>query len=187
MQTLRWTLRVLSLPRFTKTCPHCGGQYYENSGRFRVNANGKRLDIWLVCRCEHCKSIWNLSVFERIDRAALCQADYMGYLENSESLVLRHVFDPAFCAKNRAVLDPGSLDYAVSGVLPRAGEAARVEAACAYALPIPAAGVIGRTLGLSLSGVRRLCESGLLTLPGDPRNIKANTGFSFTLQEGWHG
>ncbi len=185
MYTLDWTIYVRTLPRFQKHCPRCGSAYFVNSGRFRVNANGKKLDIWLVSRCEHCKTIWNLSVFERIDRATLTNADYLGYLENNAALVLRHVFDPAFCAKNRAVLDLHTLDYAIIGALPCAGEAARVEAHCEYPLPLPVDQVISSVLGLSLSRVRRLYEARMLSMDADPRKIKSGTGFTFTLSKGW--
>lgn len=37
----------------------CGGcrrkTEFVNTGRFRVNANGNRLDVWLIYQCERCK------------------------------------------------------------------------------------------------------------------------------------
>lgn len=36
-----------------------------NSGRFRVNANGKSVDVWLIYRCKKCKHSWNLTIYER--------------------------------------------------------------------------------------------------------------------------
>ena len=185
MQSQQITLSLGALPRFVKVCPRCGGVYYENSGCFRVNANGKRLDIWLISRCEHCKSIWNLGVYERIDRAALSPADYQGYLENSPSLALRHVFDPAFLSRNRAVLDLEGIDVSFSGGCSPVNEACKVTVSCAYPLPLPVGRIISQVLGVSLSRVKRMQEDGQLLFSGDLRKTKVSQGFCFTLQEGW--
>ena len=185
MQSQQITLSLGALPRFVKVCPRCGGAYYENSGCFRVNANGTRLDIWLISRCEHCKSIWNLGVYERIDCAALRPTDYQGYLENNTSLALRHVFDPAFLAKNRAVLDLDHLDVLLSGKCPSVNEACEVIISCAYPLPLSAGRIISQVLGISISHVKRMLEDGQLTFTGDLRKTNVGHGFCFTLQEGW--
>lgn len=185
MQSHPITLSLGALPRFVKVCPRCGNQYYENSGCFRVNANGKRLDIWLISRCEHCKSIWNLGVYERIDRAALSPTDYQGYLENNTSLALCHVFDPAFLARNRAALDLDHMNVLLSGGCPSVSEACEVTITCDYPLPLPAGRIISQVLGVSLSRVKRMLEDGQLTFSGDLRKTKVGHGFCFTLQEGW--
>ena len=178
-------LRLASLPRFLKTCPRCNCAFYENSGCFRVNANGKRLDIWLICRCEHCKATWNLSIYERIDRAALCTEDYRGYLANDQALILRHIFDPAFLQKNCAVLDLADLSLSLQGDLPPEGTAAEVHIRSECPLPIPAIRTIALTLGVSLSRVRRMQEAGDLLFDGDLRKTKTGYGFAFTLAAGW--
>jgi hypothetical protein len=38
---------------------------FESSGKVRVNAQGKRLDAWLVYNCIACKNSWNRPIFER--------------------------------------------------------------------------------------------------------------------------
>ena len=178
-------LGLASLPRFLKTCPRCNCATYENSGCFRVNANGKRLDVWLICRCEHCKATWNLSIYERIDRAALCAEDYRGYLANDQVLILRHIFDPAFLQKNRASLDLDNLSLSLQGELPLEGTAAQVCLRCDFPLPLPAGRVIAFMLGASLSRVRRMLETGDLLFDGDLRKTKTGYGFAFTLASGW--
>ncbi|MDD4311727.1 MAG: DUF1062 domain-containing protein, partial [Eubacteriales bacterium] len=137
MQSYTCELVLASLPRFLKTCPRCKSAAYDNSGRFRVNANGKRLDIWLICRCTHCKTIWNMSIYERVDRATLAAADLSKYFANDVSLNLRHVFDPAFLQKNHATLDLEHLSLTPQGEFPAEGAAAEVYITSEYPLPIP--------------------------------------------------
>lgn len=185
MQSYTCELVLASLPRFLKTCPRCKHESFENSGCFRVNANGKRLDIWLICRCAHCKTIWNLSICERVDRAALTAGDLCGYFANDTSLNLKHVFDPAFLQKNKATLDLEQLNLLPQGEIPPEGAATEVRITSEYPLPTPAGRAIALVLGVSLSRVRRMQETGELLLDGDPRKTKTGYGFTFTLASGW--
>ena len=185
MQSCSCLVKLCGLPRFVKTCPRCKNPYYENSGCFRVNANGKLLDIWLIARCERCKNAWNLSIYERISRDALDANAYAGYLANDCALMNKHVFDPAFLQKNRAVLDLDHLDISILGELPSEGTAASVCFACAFPLPLPAGRVIALALHISLSSVKRMQENGHLVFENDLRKTKAGTACSFSLAEGW--
>ncbi len=50
-------------------CPNCGiKSSYINSTNFRVNANGNRIDVWLIYQCKKCKHTYNLSIIERMIR-----------------------------------------------------------------------------------------------------------------------
>ena len=49
--------------RIYHRCGGCGKkQEFENSKRFRVNANGNLVDVWLIYRCKKCKHSWNLTI-----------------------------------------------------------------------------------------------------------------------------
>lgn len=185
MHTQTISLQVSNLPRFVKPCPRCKHAYYENSGSFRVNANGKRLDIWLICRCEHCKTIWNLSICERVDRTALAAECLSGYFANDISLILRHVFDPMFLNRNRAVLDWEGIELHASGDIPPEGTAAQIFVTSTYLLALPAGRVIATLLDVSLSRLKRMHEQGALMFSGDLRRTKAGDAFSFSLADGW--
>jgi hypothetical protein len=58
-------------------CPTCRRtERYRCSERFRANANGKLVDVWLIYRCERCDQTKNITVVERtpvarVDRALL--------------------------------------------------------------------------------------------------------------------
>jgi hypothetical protein len=38
---------------------------FRASGKIRVNANGKRLDAWLIYKCTSCDNTWNRPILER--------------------------------------------------------------------------------------------------------------------------
>ncbi len=63
-----------------KVYHRCGGcgkkQEFVNSGKFRVNANGNRVDVWLIYRCKKCKEFLPQMGYE-----AESETDYEIYFE----------------------------------------------------------------------------------------------------------
>lgn len=49
-----WRVRPLAPPAWPERCGACGHPRFESTGRFRVNANGRRHDVWLLYRCPAC-------------------------------------------------------------------------------------------------------------------------------------
>ena len=87
-------------------CGGCGKkQEFVNSGRFRVNANGNRIDIWLIYRCKKCKHSWNLTVYERVSPLRIPPDLYDQFLENDEELAFRYGNDTAFLKRNHAEMN----------------------------------------------------------------------------------
>jgi hypothetical protein len=50
----QWVIRELGLPALVKACVSCRSARHHPTGKFRVNANGKLLDVWMLIRCERC-------------------------------------------------------------------------------------------------------------------------------------
>lgn len=66
---------------------------YRCSGKFRVNANGKRIDVWLIYRCIDCDNSWNCGIFERCNRRDIEPALLAALESNDPALARRHAFD----------------------------------------------------------------------------------------------
>jgi len=49
-----WVVSELGLPTIVKTCVSCRSTRHRPTGKFRVNANHKLLDVWLLIRCDLC-------------------------------------------------------------------------------------------------------------------------------------
>lgn len=66
VMAVQWTLVPQFAPEPLLRCTKCGTvTAFRSSGKFRLNAQGKRLDAWLIYRCTKCDSRWNRPLFER--------------------------------------------------------------------------------------------------------------------------
>jgi hypothetical protein len=63
---VQWTIIPGSAPEPWLNCNRCRGTTrFRTSGKIRVNANGKRVDAWLIYKCTLCDNTWNRPVLER--------------------------------------------------------------------------------------------------------------------------
>ena len=63
---VRWTITPKIAPQPWIACSGCGGlRAFQSSEKIRLNANGRKLDAWLIYRCVTCDKTWNRPIFER--------------------------------------------------------------------------------------------------------------------------
>src|SRR5271166_2979487 len=63
---VRWTIVPQAAPQPWIVCRNCGGlKAFRCSGKIRLNANGRKLDAWLIYKCTTCENTWNRPIFER--------------------------------------------------------------------------------------------------------------------------
>lgn len=61
-----------------------------------MNANGRRLDVWLIYRCEKCGHTLNVPVYERTPLEKLPPELYARFLENDRELAMEYAGDRGF-------------------------------------------------------------------------------------------
>ena len=84
-------------------CGGCGKkQEFVNSKKFRVNANGNKVDVWLIYRCKKCKHSWNLTIYERKNPNKIPNELYELFLENDEDTAMMFGDDIVFLKENNA-------------------------------------------------------------------------------------
>ncbi|MDP9811549.1 hypothetical protein J2W42_004413 [Rhizobium tibeticum] len=63
---VRWTIEPKIAPQPWIMCSGCDGlRAFQSSDKIRLNANGRKLDAWLIYKCTTCDKTWNRSIFER--------------------------------------------------------------------------------------------------------------------------
>ena len=96
---------VSSKMKVIHRCGGCGKKMeFENSKKFRVNANGHNVDVWLIYRCKKCKHSWNLTIFERIKPSKINHELYELFLANDEDLAVEYGNNIEFLKRNNAEL-----------------------------------------------------------------------------------
>ncbi|MEQ1504459.1 MAG: DUF1062 domain-containing protein [Myxococcota bacterium] len=150
MSAVVWVVScpVSEPPELVRRCPSCGPVAHLPTGRFRVNASGRRLDVWLLYRCAGCDRPWKRPVHERISVDALPPALLAQYEANDAARVL------AVASVGAGVVPP---DVVVDG--PRWDGVSRV----ILRVPTPVAARLDRVvavgLGVPRSQVRALIET----------------------------
>jgi hypothetical protein len=63
---VQWTITPRTAPQPWLACSGCGDlRAFQASGKIRLNANGRKLDAWLIYKCLICDKSWNRPIFER--------------------------------------------------------------------------------------------------------------------------
>lgn len=108
-----WMIKPVKPPAVRRQCPGCGKDLYESTGRFRVNANGNRLDVWLIYRCMQCGKSWNMEILERVESGKLSEEKLLKYQENDEEEALRAACSNFLMNQNRVEALWETLEYEV--------------------------------------------------------------------------
>lgn len=91
---VRWTIVPAIAPQPHIVCSTCGGpRPFRSSDRLRLNANGKKLDAWLIYKCTHCDKTWNRPLFERRNVREIDPVALQALQSNDAQWARRHAFD----------------------------------------------------------------------------------------------
>ena len=170
---LHWVIAPEIAPRPLINCNRCGTvKAYRCSDKFRVNANGKRIDVWLIYRCVDCDNSWNFGIFERCNRRDIEPALLAALESNDPALTRRHAFDVVTLRSRVGRVEEFS-DVAVHKH--RLGDegATALEIRLGLELPTPLRldRLLAGELGISRSRLQALEEKRLLVV--DPEGAKA--------------
>lgn len=185
MEKLVWEVRYLEPPPAIRYCRHCGGKReYRCSGRFRVNAQRRSLDIWLIYRCSECDNTWNAEVYSRIPPQALEPEELDGFCENAPELVWKYAMEAAFLRCGGAEVGQPCLQ--VCGSCFSADSDVCLEIRTEYDAGIRVAALVREKLGLSQREYLRLAEEGRLrSVPEqDLRKARLRRGIILLFGEG---
>ncbi len=99
-----------------RNCPKCGRKaHYINTKKFRVNANGNILDIWLIYQCAECKHTLNLAIYGRKKVSSITKDEYQCFLDNDEQLAEMYGKNMQLFQANKAVIDFDRLQRSQKG------------------------------------------------------------------------
>lgn len=148
MMKIIWEVQYLSLPPVIRYCKKCGRKMeFVCSGQFRVNAQRRYLDIWLIYKCSSCETTWNAAVYSRISPQALSAELLDKFHENDKELAKQYAMNGAFLHENGA--EAGLPEYSVSGESFSLDEEIELTIKSEYDIPIKVSSIVRDKLNLS--------------------------------------
>ncbi|MFD9408710.1 DUF1062 domain-containing protein [Streptomyces sp. NPDC059989] len=183
-----WVVVPTCLPIVLRRCHRCPSGRFRAYGKFRVNANHKLLDAWLLALCTVCGDTTKITVLERMNVRSV-RPELLNLLhDNDPGLAAELLQDPVVRRRNRIALDwdnawrldSGSPEQPHQPHQPE-GEAIEISVRFAERIPVRPVRLIAEGFGLSRAEVERLLAEGNLVstvrLSG-----KLSGDFTFTLK-----
>jgi hypothetical protein len=161
-----WVVVPTCLPTVLRRCHRCASGRFRANGKFRVNANHKLLDAWLLALCAGCGNTTRLAVLERVHVRSV-RPELLDLLhDNDPGLAAELLQDPVVRRRNRVALDWDDAWRLERGEpdQPRqpAGEATEVSVRFAARIPVRPVRLIAEGFGLSRAAVEALLAEGNL-------------------------
>ncbi|MGA6161000.1 DUF1062 domain-containing protein [Stenotrophomonas sp. NPDC087984] len=177
-----WVVMPTCLPLVLRRCHMCASERFRANGKFRVNANHKLLDAWLLVLCTSCGETAKLTVLERVNVRSV-RPELLDRLHaNDFGLTAELLQDPVVQRRNRIALDwddAWHLDTGGSDHMDR--EAIDVSVRFAARIPVRPVRLIAEGCGLSRAEVERLITEGKL-VSAVRLSGKLSDDFTFTLK-----
>ncbi len=168
----RWEIHQDGVPALRRFCPGCGCERpFVSSGKFRMNANGRRLDVWLIYKCPACGTTWNMEVVARTPVSELSPGRLRAYESNNPAAARAYACDPRLFAHGQAVpvYDEG---FRIKKRR-EAGEEGLLEIRCPENAALRLDKILSSGLGLSREQVKAAIRDGYIT--GEGRTVSPST------------
>lgn len=184
----RWELIPESLPKVKRICSKCNEKsHYINSGKFRVNANKNNIDVWIIYKCDKCKSTWNMTIHERVKSHEIKRSEYEKFLVNDENLIKEYAFNLSLYSKNKVEVILEDLKYKLVsqkiGINYKMESELIIEIECKYSMDLRVDRLLSDKLGLSRSKIKNKEKLGQLYIKGNenPSATKIKNGMEIRI------
>ncbi|WP_431771783.1 DUF1062 domain-containing protein [Streptomyces cucumeris] len=187
-----WFVMPTCLPIVLRRCHTCASSAssgrsgrsgrFRASGKFRVNANHKLIDAWLLVLCTTCGETAKLTLLERTHVRSVRPELLNRLHDNDLGLTAELLQDPAVLRRNRIALDWNDawrLDTGGSDHLDQ--EVIDVSVRFTARIPVRPTRLIAEGCGLSRAGVEKLITEGKL-VSAVRLSGKLSDDFTFTLK-----
>lgn len=177
-----WAVVPTRLPLIRRRCHACASERFEASGKFRINANHKLLDVWILVLCTGCGDTAKLTVMERVTVRSI-RPELLDRLHHDDAELLADLLqDPAVHRRNRVSLDwDGAWRLDTDGTDHLDQEVIDVSVRFAARIPVRPVRLIAEGCRLSRGEVERLIEEGKV-VSAIRLNARSSGDFTFTLK-----
>ncbi|MFI9170236.1 DUF1062 domain-containing protein [Streptomyces lincolnensis] len=177
-----WVVMPTCLPLVRRRCHTCASERFRTDGRFRVNANHKLLDVWLLALCTTCGTTTKITVLERTNVRSV-RPELLDRLHDNDPVLAAELLqDPVVRRRNRIALDwEGAWRLDTGGTDHLDREVIDVRVRFAARIPVRPVRVVAEGCGLSRADVDRLIKEGKL-VSAVRLSGRLSGDFTFTLK-----
>lgn len=99
-------------PLIKRKCSKCkSNSLYYCSEKFRLNAQKKNIDVWLIYKCTKCDNTCNITIFSRINAEAIDKELFLKFSNNDRETAWKYAFDLQTIKKNDIEVDYNHIEY----------------------------------------------------------------------------
>ncbi|MGE0281825.1 MAG: DUF1062 domain-containing protein [Rhizobiaceae bacterium] len=165
--SVRWTIAPKTFPQPWRFCSRCGkAQPFRCGEKFRLNANGKRLDAWLIYKCAVCDDTWNRMIIERRVTRDIDPEMLAAFEANDTGLIRRYAFDAVALRRHAHRVDAfADVEIFKEVLADQPSVQPRLTIELAPILPVPTRldRLLATELALSRGRIAAMGQAGLLT------------------------
>lgn len=179
METIiTWEVSVKNTPLLIKKCSHCSSTRFYCSDKFRMNAQKRNLDVWLIYRCVQCDNTCNLTIVSRSKPELIDKSLFHSFSMNHRSTAWQYAFSAELERKNNLKLDYSSVEYEVISshspeeMLALPDESLHIQIKCNHEFNLKLSSLIRKYFSLSANRVKGLIEEGGITASTEKVSLK---------------
>ena len=188
--TITWEVKVNNTPLLIKKCSHCDSDRFYCSDKFRMNAQKKNIDVWLIYRCVKCDNTCNLTLLSRSKPDLIDKTLFHSFSMNDKDTAWKYAFSTEMERKNNLRLDYGSVEYEIipntslEDLLNLSNEVIKIHIKCELEFDLKLSSLIRRYFSLSANQVKRMFEDGIITISSNkpPQKHKVKDGDMILIQ-----
>ena len=168
--TFTWEIRVKNCPLLIKKCSHCDSDRFYCCDKFRMNAQKKNIDVWLIYRCVKCDNTCNMTLLSRTKPDLIDKKLFHSFSMNDREVAWQYAFSAGVASRNNLQLDYDSVEYEVintvslEDILNMSSEIISIQVKCDFDLSLKLSSLIKRYLPLSSTRLKLLFEKGYISL-----------------------
>ena len=188
--TITWEVKAKNPPLLIKKCSHCDSNRFYCSDKFRMNAQKKNIDVWLIYRCVKCDNTCNLTLLSRSKPDLIDKTLFHSFSMNDKDTAWKYAFSTEMERKNNLRLDYDSVEYEVipntslEDLLNLSNEVIKIHIKYEFEFDLKLSSLIRRCFSLSANQVKRMFEDGIITISGNkpPQKHKVKDGDMILIQ-----
>ncbi|MFF2321400.1 DUF1062 domain-containing protein [Agrobacterium sp. NPDC058088] len=182
---VQWTITPRTAPQPWLACNGCGElRAFQASGKIRLNANGRKLDAWLIYRCLICDKSWNRPIFERQNVRDISPAVLEALQSNDPEWIKAETFNLEALRRKSQRIDEFA-EFDIEKKIrdePPDWTAAEIDLAVPFPAGIRLDRLLASELGLSRSMLQKLHDDGQIRAQSDLLRRRLKNGARIVIE-----